>query len=61
VQHLLAINTYRDCPRRYHFVTVDQAAATFAAAGFELQRIDRPASYDLCGQCPTVILRRRAN
>ena len=58
LEHLLAINTYRDCPRRYHFVTVAEACATFRAGGFELERVDFASSYDLCDRCPTVVFRR---
>jgi SAM-dependent methyltransferase len=59
LQHLLAINTYRDCPKRYHFVTIAETEELFRANGFELERTDVPTSYDLCDRCPTVVFRRR--
>jgi hypothetical protein len=57
---LLAINTYRDCAKRYHFVTPREACATFEAGGFELASVSTPNSYPLAERCPTLVFRRVA-
>ncbi|MCW5605639.1 MAG: hypothetical protein KIT18_13945 [Burkholderiales bacterium] len=59
VDHLRAIDTYRDSRDRYHFVTLDEVRALFCACGsFEVASVDTPA-YELGERCPTVVLRRR--
>lgn len=59
LDHLRAIDTYRDSRTRYHFVTVGNAVQLFCAApgGFELLEIRVP-SYTLGERCPTLVLRR---
>lgn len=60
VEHILAINTYREAAARYHFVTVDQVSDMFCCSpgGFEVLRLRMP-SYELGERCPTIVLRRR--
>jgi SAM-dependent methyltransferase len=53
---LRALETYRDCPARYHFVDEADATATFVAAGFHLVARGVPA-YPLGERCPTLVLR----
>lgn len=59
LEHLLAINTYRDCPRRYHFVSVDEVRALFCASpgGFAMESVHVP-TYELGERCPIVVFRR---
>ena len=57
LDHLLAIESYRESSTRYWFVTVDQVRDLFAGA-FDLETVHVP-SYDLGERCPTVVLRRR--
>jgi SAM-dependent methyltransferase len=58
LDHLLAIESYRDSFTRYWFVTVDQVRDLFGAS-FDLEAAHVP-SYELGERCPTVVLRRRA-
>jgi SAM-dependent methyltransferase len=61
-EDLAAVDTYRDCPIRYHFVTVEDVRRLFCVepgGGFDLVSVDVP-SYELGDRCPTVHLRRRA-
>lgn len=58
--HLAAIDSYRDSPARYHFVSEEQAIALFTEAtggAFILERTTRP-DYPMGGLCPTVVFRR---
>jgi SAM-dependent methyltransferase len=57
--HLLAINTYRNCPRRYHFVTTEEVRALFCRhpGGFEIEIIPGP-NYPMGEQCPIVVAKR---
>jgi SAM-dependent methyltransferase len=59
LDHLSAINTYRDCPARYHFLSVDDVCHLFCESpgGFALETVHVP-TYELGQQCPTVVLRR---
>jgi len=58
LEHLLAINTYRDRATRYTFVSVAQFAEVFCGSGsFARQRVDFP-EYCLGERCPTVTLAR---
>jgi len=54
---LEVIDAYRDSPARYHFVTLGEASALFAANGFERLWI-AGGSYAMAEQCPTVTFRR---
>lgn len=56
-EHLAAIDSYRGSEGRYHFATLDEVTATFAAAGFRVASVDVPA-YELGDQCPTVAFER---
>jgi hypothetical protein len=60
VEHMLAINSYRDSTSRYHFVTVDEVTDMFCGdpGGFEVRGLRVP-SYELGGQCTTIVFRRR--
>jgi SAM-dependent methyltransferase len=57
-EHLMAINTYRDCPSHYHFSNVAQVRVLFCEdpGGFELESIHAPA-YELGERCPTIVFR----
>jgi hypothetical protein len=59
VEHMLAINTYRESTARYHFVTVDEVSDLFCGnpGGFKVHRVHVP-SYELGERCPTIVLRR---
>jgi SAM-dependent methyltransferase len=60
VDHLRAIDTYRDCPARYHFQSVDDVRdLLFEGTGgrFALASVSVP-TYDLGDRCPTVVFRR---
>ena len=59
IEHLLSINTYRDCPKRYHFLSEEEVRQFFCddPGGFEIDAIQFP-SYELGERCPTVIFRR---
>jgi hypothetical protein len=62
LEHMRVINAYRGSAVRYHFVTVDKALDMFcnSPGGFEVHSVRVP-SYELGGQCPTVVLRRCRN
>lgn len=57
LEHMLAINAYRDSTSRYYFVTFDQVAELFCGSpgGFTVYRQNIP-SYELGEQCPTIVL-----
>lgn len=57
--HLQAIDTYRNCRSRYHFVSVEAAQAMFCddEAGFELVSV-HTRSYALGERCPIVVFRK---
>ena len=57
--HVRAIESYRDSPNAYHFLTLAQVEALFCSAigGFELVRVHRP-SYRLGERCPLAVLLR---
>jgi hypothetical protein len=57
--HLLAINTYHNCPRRYHFVTVKEVYDLFSNSpgGFQMETIQGP-DYAMGEQCPMVAARK---
>jgi len=59
IDHLCAINTYRDSAVRYYFPTAEQVLAVFAerAPNFALQQLRRP-SYELGERCPMIVLRK---
>lgn len=59
LDHLLAINTYRNCPAVYSFLTVSDVRRLFCEdpGGFDIAAIETPC-YELGEQCPTVVLRR---
>jgi len=62
LEHLSVIDAYRDSEARYHFVSVAEARALFCettGGAFELVRVDTP-SYELGGQCPTLLFRHVA-
>jgi SAM-dependent methyltransferase len=56
---LLAINAYRDCPTRYHFLDVAEVRQLFCEhpGGFAFETAHRP-SYALGERCPTLVFRR---
>jgi SAM-dependent methyltransferase len=58
VEHLQAINTYRNCPTRYFFLSLDNVRHLFCEnpGGFTFEAVHVP-TYDLGERCPTVILR----
>lgn len=59
VEHLLAINAYRNCSSRYYFLDLDDVCHLFCESpgGFALEAVHVP-TYELGEQCPTVVLRR---
>ena len=59
LDHLSAIDTYRDSAARYHFSTANQIKSLFCegSGAFEVLREDT-GSYEMSTQCPTVIFRR---
>ena len=59
MEHLLAINTYRNSPVRYYFLTPDDVCRVFCEnpGGFTLETVNVP-SYELGERCPTVVLAR---
>jgi hypothetical protein len=59
VEHMLAINMYRDSRARYSFVTVEQVYDLFCCnlCGFKPHFIYEP-SYELGERCLTIVLRR---
>jgi SAM-dependent methyltransferase len=58
-EHLLAIETYRDCAFRYRFLRVEtiQSLFTVDPGGFECLDLRYPR-YALGERCPTIVLRR---
>jgi SAM-dependent methyltransferase len=59
LEHLLAINTYRDSPNKYYFLGLEEVLRLFCKepGGFRLERIHRP-DYELGERCPTILLRK---
>jgi SAM-dependent methyltransferase len=59
LESLLAVETYRDCSSRYHFLGVGEVRRLFCQepGGFVLEMIHFPA-YPLGEQCPMVVFRR---
>jgi SAM-dependent methyltransferase len=59
--HLRAIDTYKNCASRYHFVSVDLAHELFCAngAGFEVVSM-HCNDYPLGERCPIVVYRRKS-
>jgi SAM-dependent methyltransferase len=59
LEHLLVINTYRDCQTRYHFLNLDDVRHLFCEnpGGFRLEAVNVP-TYELGERCPTVVFRR---
>ncbi|MDX2480819.1 MAG: class I SAM-dependent methyltransferase [Desulfuromusa sp.] len=59
LEHLLAINSYRDSPNRYNFLSVEQVTELFCTdpGGFQLKRLRVP-EYELGDRCPTIVLER---
>lgn len=62
VEHMLAIDAYRDSPTRYYFVTLDEVCAIFSGnpGGFQVQSVRVPP-YEFGAQCPTIVMRRTAS
>lgn len=62
LDHLLAIDTYRDCTSRYHFLDALQVVRLFAEepGGFTFATMTVPR-YELGERCPTVVFRRVSN
>jgi len=62
LEHLLAINTYRDSFNRYYFPGVAEICEVFTdnPGGFVLESIQTP-TYPLGERCPTIVFRRRNN
>ncbi len=60
LDHLSAIDAYRDSQARYHFVTVDQAKDVLCDTTDGLFELDcfKVPSYAMGEQCPTLVLRR---
>jgi SAM-dependent methyltransferase len=57
LDHLLAIEAYRESPARMHYFTPDQAIAVFERSGF--RHLDSASGdYMLGTQCPTLCFRR---
>jgi SAM-dependent methyltransferase len=59
LDHLLAINTYKNCGKRYHFLSTNDVSDMFCRSpgGFEVETIDTP-TYELGDRCPTIVFRR---
>jgi SAM-dependent methyltransferase len=59
LEHLLVINTYRDCPNRYCFLDLDDVCRIFCEnpGGFKLEAVHVP-TYELGERCPTIVFRR---
>lgn len=59
LQHLLAINTYRNSTNKYYFMSLDDVLELFCEdpGGFELVKTYKP-TYELGERCPTVVLRK---
>ena len=60
-EHLAAINSYRDSPNSYHFLTITETRELFCGkdGGFVVEETFIP-SYPMGDQCPWLILRRAA-
>lgn len=59
--HLLAVNSYRDCPSRYHFVSVAEVREQFTEQLGCFSFVDcRIPTYALGERCPLVTFRRLA-
>lgn len=56
LEHLLAINAYRNSSSRYYFLTTDEVKDLFDE-GFTLENVHVPG-YKLGERCPTVVFRR---
>jgi SAM-dependent methyltransferase len=58
LEHLLVINTYRNCSARYFFLSLDDVRHLFCESpgGFTLEAVHVP-TYELGELCPTVVLR----
>jgi hypothetical protein len=61
LDQLLAINTYRDCPAKYCFLSVADVCRLLCEGpgGFAVESVRVP-SYELGDRCPTLVLRRVA-
>jgi hypothetical protein len=59
LEHMLAINAFRDSTSRYYFATFDQVSELFCGSlgGFTVYRRNTP-SYELGEQCPTIVLKK---
>ena len=59
LEHLLAIDSYRNCPATYSFLSLADVRRLFCddPGGFEIAAIHEP-SYELGERCPTLVLRR---
>ena len=59
IEHLMAINTYRNSSTRYYFLDLDRVCHLFCEnpGGFMLESVHVP-TYELGELCPTVVLRR---
>lgn len=59
LDHLLAIDTYRGCSSRYHFLSITEVCRLFTEhpGGFTFAAMEVPA-YELGERCPTVVFRR---
>jgi SAM-dependent methyltransferase len=59
LEHLLAINTYRDCPARSYFLGLEEVCEMFCEnpGGFRCEAVHTP-SYALGERCPTAVFRR---
>ncbi len=59
VDHMLAINAYRESPAQYYLPTADEVTELFCGdkCGFDLRRVCAP-DYELGRQCPTIVLGR---
>jgi SAM-dependent methyltransferase len=59
LEHLLAIDAYRDCPARYHLMSQADLRRLFCEAdnAFAVESVGIPG-YALGERCPTIVLRR---
>jgi hypothetical protein len=59
LDHLLAVNTYRNCPAKYCFLSVAEVCRLMGEdpGGFEVEDVRVPG-YELGDRCPTLVLRR---
>lgn len=57
VEHVMAINAYRESASRYHFVSVDQARDLFSHCGF-VCRHEWYADYEFGTRCPVLVMER---